>query len=294
MVMAPIGDNTNSCHCNCCQFRGLHATYLLLTCQPISRQPISADFICSVRLNSKTRSSLAESSATCGLGRSAKHSPHMRTTIPPATTRLSKAFQSCRHVTGRNTWLGISHFPFAPCMWAGNWTYGLIRALFLRRIPLKRAGWARTVVINILARTAALLVRRLNVLSLAVVVKMLFVVALVALAGFASAAPMRKVGGDPCTWGPSYWCANVTQAIHCKTVDYCVSKVRPCFDSEVACALESEIEGWRKLEENCTGEVREWVRLGWWAKPNVFKLGERNAWVGIGSCIRARTGTVTA
>ncbi len=34
----------------------------------------------------------------------------------------------------------------------------------------------------------------------------------------------RRLGANPCTFGPSYWCDNHDQARECDTVNWCVQK----------------------------------------------------------------------
>merc|ERR1712123_29473 len=41
--------------------------------------------------------------------------------------------------------------------------------------------------------------------------------------GSATAGPV--LGGTKCTWGPSYWCANIPQASQCSAIKHCVSAV---------------------------------------------------------------------
>jgi len=47
---------------------------------------------------------------------------------------------------------------------------------------------------------------------------------LACLASLASASPLA-LGGRQCTWGPSYWCANIPQASECGAVKHCVKAV---------------------------------------------------------------------
>jgi len=48
-------------------------------------------------------------------------------------------------------------------------------------------------------------------------------IVLLALLGSATAGPL--LGGSKCTWGPSYWCANIPQASECSAVKHCVKAV---------------------------------------------------------------------
>jgi len=47
----------------------------------------------------------------------------------------------------------------------------------------------------------------------------------VILALSSSSAAGLALGGTKCTWGPSYWCANIPQAAQCSAVKHCVSAV---------------------------------------------------------------------
>merc|ERR1719436_2178363 len=49
-------------------------------------------------------------------------------------------------------------------------------------------------------------------------------VALAVLLGTAAASPLQ-VGGAKCSWGPSYWCANIPQASQCGAVKHCIKAV---------------------------------------------------------------------
>ena len=64
-------------------------------------------------------------------------------------------------------------------------------------------------------------------------------VALAVLLGTAAASPLQvspdcsdcccsallQVGGAKCSWGPSYWCANIPQASQCGAVKHCIKAV---------------------------------------------------------------------
>eukprot|EP00092_Neocalanus_flemingeri_P033617 GFUD01036545.1.p1 GENE.GFUD01036545.1~~GFUD01036545.1.p1 ORF type:complete len:893 (-),score=233.50 GFUD01036545.1:245-2923(-) len=53
--------------------------------------------------------------------------------------------------------------------------------------------------------------------------KMSLLAVAMALLGSATAGPL--LGGSKCTWGPSYWCANIPQASECSAVKHCVAAV---------------------------------------------------------------------
>jgi len=50
----------------------------------------------------------------------------------------------------------------------------------------------------------------------------LFLLGVLALSGSVRAG---SLGGAKCTWGPSYWCANIPQASQCSAIKHCVSAV---------------------------------------------------------------------
>ncbi|XP_034251847.1 uncharacterized protein LOC117651692 [Thrips palmi] len=99
--------------------------------------------------------------------------------------------------------------------------------LYLASIKLcvGRRPASRHLLATLLNRTSRLptAMLRLSVVVLVCLAALLAVFVAVEAMPQGQASP-PSVGADPCTWGPSYWCANHQNAQKCQTTSWCLEK----------------------------------------------------------------------